>query len=347
MTPQALPADAETSHGRATAETVIDVRSLVVEFRKSRTLGDILAGRQPVTLRAVDDVSLDVRRGEIVGLVGESGSGKTTLGHATLGLNPITSGYASVDGFEVAELSKADLKRFHRSAQMVFQDPYGSLNPRLTVGQAIAEPLQVHKILPRAEIAGEVERLLDQVGLPAELAGRRPRALSGGQRQRVGLARALAMRPSILVLDEPVAALDVSIQAQILNLFKDLRDALNLSILFIAHELGVVRHMADRLAVMYLGRIVEIGNADEIFAAPRHPYTASLLKAVPKLEPVKRARQPALVGDLPSPYAIPSGCRFRTRCPLAQELCANQAPPLVEISASHHAECHFATSNSI
>jgi oligopeptide/dipeptide ABC transporter ATP-binding protein len=224
---------------------------------------------------------------------------------------------------------------------MVFQDPYSSLNPQMSIGIAIAEALRFHKIVPVQEIQAEVERLLLQVGLRAEMATRRPRSLSGGQRQRAGLARALAVRPRFLVLDEPVAALDVSIQAQILNLLKDIRDRLGLSMLFIAHELGVVRHMSDRIAVIYLGKIIETGTTAEIFDTPRHPYTRSLLAAVPRLEPVKRQRAAVVEGDVPNSLEIPGGCRFRTRCPKADALCAT-VPPEIRFSETHIALCHYA-----
>ena len=298
------------------AKDVLRIEDLVIAFKSPRSVVDAALGRAAPAVRAVDGVGLTVGAGETVGLVGESGSGKTTVGRAILGLIKPVSGRILYDGQEVTSLKGAALARFRRQVQIVFQDPYSSLNPRLPVGKAIAEVLRFHKIVPEAEIAGEVRRLLDRVGLLHDMAERLPRGLSGGQRQRVGLARALAVRPQFLVLDEPVAALDVSIQAQILNLLKDLRDELGLTMLFIAHELGVVRHMSDRIAVMYLGKIVETGTAPEIFTNPRHPYTQGLLKAVPRLEPVKRTRAAVLQGEVPSPLAIPSGCRFRTRCRL-------------------------------
>jgi oligopeptide/dipeptide ABC transporter ATP-binding protein len=225
--------------------------------------------------------------------------------------------------------------------QMVFQDPYSSLNPRLKIGGAIAEVLRFHRIVPDAELRSEVARLLTLVGLPGAMADRRPRELSGGQRQRAGLARALAVRPSFLVLDEPVAALDVSIQAQVLNLLSDLRRELGLTMLFVAHELGVVRHMSDRIAVMYLGQIMECGPSDDVFRSPRHPYTRALLSAVPKMNVVKRQRAAVTQGEIPSPLNIPSGCRFRTRCPMAQAICETE-PPDIAVTPSHTARCHFA-----
>jgi len=327
----------------ASAGPLLAIDELVVEFRKPRSLVDLAFARRPPVVRAVDGVSLALAPGETLGLVGESGSGKTTVARAVLGLHRPASGSVSFQGQDVAALDRAGRRRFRRQVQMVFQDPMSSLNPRLPVGRAIAEVLRFHRIVPSAASSVEVERLLALVGLLPDMAARRPRGLSGGQRQRVGLARALAVRPTFLVLDEPVAALDVSIQAQVLNLLRDLRDELGLTMLFVAHELGVVRYMSNRVAVMYLGRIMEIGSADEIFGNPRHPYTQSLLKAVPRLEPVKRHRRPVLQGDVPSPLAIPSGCRFRTRCPLAVARCADEAPAAHHLSPTHRSLCHFST----
>lgn len=319
----------------------LSVDQLSVEFRGNRTIASMLKGEQPGTVRAVDKVSFEIAPGETLGLVGESGSGKSTVGRALMGLNRPGGGRMLLDGDDLASLSNAQKQTLPRRMQMVFQDPYGSLNPRRTVRQTLGEVLSFHGIVPPAEIELEVSRLMALVGLSPTLAERRPKGLSGGQRQRVGLARALAVRPSVLVLDEPVAALDVSIQAQVLNLLEDLRGQLGLTMLFIAHELGVVRHISDRVAVMYLGHIMEIGTTEEIFANPRHPYTASLLKAMPRLVPEKRNRPPVLQGEVPSPFAIPSGCRFRTRCPIAQAIC-EQEPPMAVLGGTHAASCHFA-----
>jgi len=320
---------------------LLAIEDLRVEFSTPRSLTDVVLGRRMQPVRAVDGVSLTIAARETVGLVGESGSGKTTVGHAVLGLYRPKSGRILYAGEDIARFNAETRRDFRRNVQMVFQDPYSSLNPRLAVGRAIAEVLRFHAIVPDQEINGEVRRLLTMVGLSPSMAARRPRGLSGGQRQRVGLARALALRPTFTVLDEPVAALDVSIQAQILNLLKDLRDRLGLTMLFIAHELGVVRHMSDRIAVMYLGQIMEIGTTDEIFGAPRHPYTQGLLKAVPRLQAVKRHRAAVLQGDIPSPIDIPSGCRFRTRCPMAELRCS-ETPPEKQLSPTHMARCHFA-----
>jgi oligopeptide/dipeptide ABC transporter ATP-binding protein len=335
------PSAASDTESHRTDQPLLAIEDLRVEFNTRRSLADVMLGRQIQAVRAVDGVRLTIAPRETLGLVGESGSGKTTVGHAVLGLHRLKVGRIIYAGEDVAHHDAEARRRFRRNVQMVFQDPYSSLNPRLAIGRAIAEVLRFHAIVADREIDGEVYRLLTMVGLSPSMAERRPRGLSGGQRQRVGLARALALRPTFMVLDEPVAALDVSIQAQILNLLKDLRDRLGLTMLFIAHELGVVRHMSDRIAVMYLGQIMEVGNAEEIFGAPRHPYTQGLLKAVPRLQPVKRQRAAVLQGDIPSPLDIPSGCRFRTRCPRAEARCG-ETPPEIQLSPTHMARCHFA-----
>ena len=312
------------------------VEHLTVEFATRSGLG---VRGQPA-FRAVDDVSFAIAPGETLGLVGESGSGKTTVGRTLVNLIRPTSGTIRIAGADVATMSPTETQALPRTIQMVFQDPYGSLNPRFSVERTLAEVLRFHKVVPASQIAAEVRRLMTVVGLSTALAGRQPRHLSGGQRQRVGLARALAVRPSILVLDEPVAALDVSIQAQVLNLLRDLRAELGLTMLFIAHELGVVRYVSDRVAVMYRGAIVEIGTSAEIFAAPRHPYTESLLDAMPRLVPEKRIRPPVLTTEGQS--GTGQGCRFRARCPKAAAICAT-VPPVRTLSATHSAACHFAT----
>ncbi len=322
-------------------EIVLAATDLVVEFKAPHSVIDRLRRRPAAKLRAVDGVDLAIRRHEILGLVGESGCGKTTLGRAFINLVPPTSGRVIFEGEDLLGKRGDEMRSARRRLQIVFQDPYSSLNPRLTVAQAIGEVLRFHRICPEAQIGARVTELLRLVGLGADMALRKPRALSGGQRQRVGLARALAVEPGFLVLDEPVAALDVSIQAQILNLLKDLRDRLGLTMLFIAHELSVVRHMSSRVAVMYLGRIVEIGEAATIFERPAHPYTQSLVKSVPRLVPERRRREPVLVGEVPSPLDIPPGCRFHPRCPKAQEICRRVAPTPTRLGAAHLAECHF------
>jgi oligopeptide/dipeptide ABC transporter ATP-binding protein len=336
-----LRTQARLAPGDKSIPARIAINGLTVEFRTGRSLMSVLSGERPLAVRAVDRVNLAIASGETLGLVGESGSGKTTVGRALLGLNRPTSGRLWLDGRDLGHLTERQRLDLPRQIQMVFQDPYGALNPRLSIRATLSEALAFHRIVPPGEIESEANRLLELVGLSAALADRLPRHLSGGQRQRVGLARALAVRPSVLVLDEPVAALDVSIQAQVLNLLQDLRHQLGLTMLFIAHELGVVRHISDRVAVMYLGHVMETGTADEIFDDARHPYTASLLKAMPRLVPAKRSRPPVLQGEIPSPFAIPSGCRFRTRCPKAQAVCET-TPPEIELSPTHVAACHFA-----
>ncbi len=317
------------------------VESLVVEYPGHRGIVDIVQRRPATRLRAVDGVSLTIQPNETLGLVGESGCGKTTLGRALMRLVEPSAGTIQFEGQDLLSLGRDDLRRMRRRLQMVFQDPFSSLNPRMSVEQALAEALRFHRIRPEAQVQERVAELLLLVGLAPELAGRWPRALSGGQRQRVGLARALALEPGFLVLDEPVAALDVSIQAQILNLLKDLRDRLGLTMLFIAHELSVIRHMSQRVAVMYLGRIVELGPTADVFDRPAHPYTQGLVKAIPQLVPERRHRKPVLQGEVPSPLDIPSGCRFHTRCPKARDICRQVSPAMTELTTLHQAECHF------
>ncbi len=284
--------------------------------------------RRAAPVQAVTDVSLAVGRGEAVGLVGESGSGKSTVGRLLLGLLPPSAGRISFDGTDLATASPAALRQLRRRMQLVFQDPYGSLDPRRKVGAQIADALDIHALLPPAARPARVAELLEQVGLAAEHAGRYPHAFSGGQRQRIGIARALATGPDFLVADEPVSALDVSVQAQVLALLADLRARLGLAMLFISHDLPVVRHLCDRVVVLYLGRIMEQGRVDSVFARPRHPYTRALLSAAPSLHPARRRTRILLAGDPPSPANPPSGCVFRTRCPSAIAACAEAVPPL-------------------
>ena len=271
-------------------------------------------------VRAVDGVDLSVRRGQTLGLVGESGSGKTTVGRSILRLIPATTGQVVFDDQDVFSLGGAKLRSLRRRMAMIFQDPFGSLNPRMTVGDIVAEPMKVHRIVPRNQRRTRLHELLEQVGLSPAYVNRYPHEFSGGQRQRIGIARALASNPDFIVCDEPVSALDVSIQAQILNLLNDLQDQLHLSYLFIAHNLAVVEHFADEVAVMYLGRIVERASREALFAQPIHPYTESLLSAVPKLQPRRTNSRISLPGDIPSPITPPSGCPFHPRCPLTRKL---------------------------
>jgi oligopeptide/dipeptide ABC transporter ATP-binding protein len=300
--------------------------------------------RAPGTLRAVDGVSLTVRRGETLGLVGESGSGKTTIARCLMRLATPDAGRIVYDGVDVLGLQARALRAFRRRMQLVFQDPYGSLNPRMRVGAAVREPLEIHD-LARGHAADErVAALFGEVGLDVSLRARYPHELSGGQRQRVGIARALAVEPEFLVLDEPVSALDVSVQAQVLALLTELQERRGLTYLFIAHDLAVVRQMADSVAVMYLGKIVEEGPAEDLFANPRHPYTLSLLSAVPVPDPAARRARIVLEGDPPSPLAPPPGCPFHPRCPhpTKDDRCRTEPPALREVAPGHVAGCHYA-----
>lgn len=300
---------------------------------------------KPVLARAVDGVSLDVARGETLGLVGESGSGKTTLGRAVLRRTPLTAGSIHFKGEDITRAGKSQLRELRRHMQLVFQDPSTSLNPRHTVFEAIAEPLIVHGWnAGRDALRRRVAELIDQVGLPADAAERYPHAFSGGQRQRVGIARALAIRPDLIVADEPVSALDVSVRAQIINLFQDLQQELGLSFLLIAHDLAVVRHVSHRIAIMYAGQVVETGSRDDIYERPRHPYTRGLLAAVPEPERGASRRQGFAVatGEPPSPMSPPSGCRYHPRCPQAADRCRIAAPPLETRATGHAVACWFA-----
>jgi oligopeptide/dipeptide ABC transporter ATP-binding protein len=306
-------------------------------------VGSQLVGRlrhEDRRLRAVDGVDLEIRRGEALALVGESGSGKSTLALALSGLQPPSRGEIRFAGRVLPRRrSRADQRRI----QMVFQDPYSSLNPRLTVGGILRELVSVHHVVPSGQVQEYCTELLGLVGLGQDALRSYPRQFSGGQRQRVAIARALALKPDVLVADEPVSALDVSVQATILNLLRDLRRELGLSLLLISHNLAVVRHLCDRVAVMYLGRIVEVAPTEQLFAAPRHPYTRGLLAAIPRLADTAADAPPAMVGDPPSPLRIPSGCRFRTRCPIAQQICEEQDPVLLAGDGPEHvAACHFA-----
>src|SRR5438067_5649806 len=303
----------------------------------------IILQRQVGWVRAVDDISFAVKRGETLGLVGESGCGKSTTGRAILQLYKPTGGTVNFLGKSLTQLSGGDLRRMRREMQMIFQDPYASLNPRMTVGSIIGEPLEIHNLARGREKQERVQELLRIVGLNPYFANRYPHEFSGGQRQRIGIARALAVQPSFIVCDEPISALDVSIQAQVINLLEELQEQFNLTYLFIAHDLSVVRHISDRVAVMYVGKIVELTTRDRLYQQPLHPYTKALLSAVPIPDPaIERKRQRIiLTGDVPGPVNPPVGCRFQTRCPFAQAACREQEPPLVEAEPGHVVACHF------
>jgi oligopeptide transport system ATP-binding protein len=303
----------------------------------------IILQRQVGWVRAVDDITFTVKRGETLGLVGESGCGKSTTGRAILQLYKPTGGTVNFLNKNLTTLGGGELRKMRREMQMIFQDPYASLNPRMTVGSIIGEPLEIHNLARGREKQERVQELLRIVGLNPYFANRYPHEFSGGQRQRIGIARALAVQPSFIVCDEPISALDVSIQAQVINLLEELQEQFNLTYLFIAHDLSVVRHISDRVAVMYVGKIVELTTRDLLYERPLHPYTKALLSAVPIPDPaVERKRQRMiLTGDVPSPVNPPSGCRFHPRCPFAQEVCKEKEPELLQVEPNHYAACHF------
>jgi oligopeptide/dipeptide ABC transporter ATP-binding protein len=324
-------------------EPILRLERVSKRFPLRRSLLEALQRRPVPAVQAVTDVSLELVEGETLGLVGESGCGKSTLARLIVRLIHLDDGRIVYRGRDLAALSGEQLRQARTRIQMVFQDPYSSLNPRLAVGEAIAEPLRVHRVVAESELRAETERLLEQVGLLPAHAARYPFELSGGQRQRVGIARALAVRPEILIADEAVSGLDVSVQAQVLNLLADLREQLSLTMVFISHDLGVVEYLSDRIGVMYLGRLVELGGARDVFTHAGHPYTQGLLRAIPVPDPRVRTPAAAVRGDLPSAVRPPSGCVFRTRCTLAQELCTTE-PAALTVGSGQWAACHFAGS---
>ena len=329
------------------AEPLLRVQGLRKHFPLTR---GILFKKSVGAVRAVDGVDLELRRGQTIGLVGESGCGKSTVSKLIVGLERPTEGQILYKGRDVAAMGARELKRYRREVQIIFQDPYASLNPRMTVGDIVAEGWSVHAdIAPRKGRLQRTQELMDRVGLNPDFVNRYPHQFSGGQRQRIGIARALALQPEVIVCDEPVSALDVSVQAQVVNLLEDLQDDFGLSYLFIAHDLSVVRHISDRVAVMYLGSVVEEGTDEQVYGSPSHPYTQALLSSVPLHEPALRGQKDRILlhGDVPSPADPPSGCRFRTRCWKAQDICAVESPALVDRGQGHPAACHFAEARAV
>ncbi len=321
-------------------EILLQVENLVMHF----PIYHGVFQRQVGAVHAVDGVSFNIKHGETLGLVGESGCGKSTTGRTILQLYKPTDGHVYFDGKDLVTLKGEEMRWMRRKMQMIFQDPYASLNPRMTVGEIVGEPLMVHRVATRKEINERVASLLDLVKLNPSFSNRYPHEFSGGQRQRIGIARALALQPSFIICDEPISALDVSIQAQVVNLLEELQQQFGLTYLFIAHDLSMVKHISDRVAVMYLGIIVELSERDSLYTKPLHPYTQALLSAVPIPDPVAEEKRQRVIleGDVPSPIDPPSGCRFRTRCPIAEAMCAEQQPQFRELTPGHFVACHFA-----
>lgn len=318
-----------------------DVLLRVADLQKWFPIKGGLFSRTVAHVKAVDGVTFDVRKGETVGLVGESGCGKTTTGRMILRLIEPTSGSVNFEGVDVLSLRGEEMRKMRREMQIIFQDPYASLNPRMTVGDIIGEPLEIHRVARGADKQRRVGELLELVGLRAQHARRFPHEFSGGQRQRIGIARALALNPKLIVCDEPVSALDVSIQSQVLNLLKELQEEFGLTYIFIAHGLHVVKHISDRVVVMYLGKVAEIADADDLFTKPLHPYTEALLSAIPIPDPTAKRDRIVLTGDVPSPVNPPAGCRFHTRCPYVMDVCREVEPVLTDVGGRHQVACHL------
>ncbi|MGV8856654.1 MAG: ABC transporter ATP-binding protein [Devosia sp.] len=325
----------------ALSNTLITAEEVSKQFHIPHGIWRRLTGRPRLAVHALNGVNLQVKRGETLGIVGESGCGKSTLARCLVRLFDCDEGRVRFEGVDIADFKGADRRAFNRRVQMIFQDPYSSLNPRMRVRQILAEALSVHKMRSRDQIPARIAELLDLVRLPSDAADKFPHEFSGGQRQRIGIARALAVEPDVLVADELVSALDVSVQAQVVNLLLQLQEQLHLTVIFVAHDLRLVRHISHRVAVMYLGKIVEIGPTEELFSSPRHPYTKALLDAAPELDPTKRNRTVAARGELPSPINLPTGCLFNTRCPHAFERCLVERPVLSDRTPAHKAACHL------
>jgi oligopeptide/dipeptide ABC transporter, ATP-binding protein, C-terminal domain len=322
-------------------DVLLEVKNLKKHFISRHGL----MGQHTTTVQAVDGVSFKILRGETLGLVGESGCGKSTTGRTIIRLYNVTSGEIIFDGVDISRIKQREMRQYRKKIQMIFQDPYASLNSRMTVGDIIGEPIDIHNIAKGEERQKIIWNLLERVGLNKEHANRYPHEFSGGQRQRIGIARALAVSPKFIICDEPISALDVSIQAQVVNMLQDLQNELGLTYLFIAHDLSMVKHISDRIGVMYLGKLVELANADELYDSPNHPYTQALLSAIPVPDPdaTKQGQRIVLEGDVPSPINPPSGCHFRTRCRYAMDICKEAEPEFLEISPNHFSACHLNT----